>query len=144
MFNLFRSKKKQMIGDNEVYARVYNELESGDNEVYARAYNELQSGDIHYASMARALVKAEGNQEKATGIYIQERIGSLKEEMLKQQSLEKNKKSLEKNKKKTITQDFRLLTSYYDPSYKSRSCNNCSAHIPKGRVYCFNCKTMQE
>ncbi|ENM5883437.1 hypothetical protein [Vibrio metoecus] len=134
MFKFFLSKNKKFVADNEVYAQ---------------AYAELESKNIHVASMARALVKAEGNQEKAIGFYIQERFESLKAEMqIKQDKIKllvgSHQNDSGKKSSKIDPNDFRLYPTYFDPAYKRRICKNCKKIIEQGRVYCFNCKSMQD
>lgn len=38
---------------------------------------------------------------------------------------------------------YEHLNSYYDPSQPERPCKSCGKIIPKGKVKCFSCNTLQ-
>ncbi|MDV2383770.1 hypothetical protein Q5N63_16970 [Vibrio cholerae] len=98
MFKFLLSKNKKFVADNEVYAQ---------------AYAELESKNIHVASMARALVKAEGNQEKAIGFYIQERFESLKAEMqIKQEKIKLMVGSHQNDSGKNLLKSIQMILGY--------------------------------
>jgi len=56
----------------------------GDEELYLKATNEVESGKNDAALWAKALTFAEGNQEKAKYQYIKLRVEQLAENQLEE------------------------------------------------------------